>query len=75
MSFPRTRPWLNTWRREGGGEEGGGSFRWPPVDDEAETKSCYVFKWNFEVLPYRNNFRQWVVDSVVEISLAYHSLK
>lgn len=26
-------------------------FKWPKVDNGAVTDACYIFKWDFDVLP------------------------
>ena len=50
-------------------------YLWSWIDDEAETASHFVFKWDFNVMPTGTNLRQWDVDAIEDISLAYRSLK
>lgn len=53
----------------------GGLFRWPKNDDEAETESVYVFKWDMEVVPQSSDMRQWQVLDIDDIVRLYESLK
>ena len=50
-------------------------FKWPRVEDMAETAACFVFKWDFEVNPVSNNSRMWQVLGIQDIASTYMVLK
>ena len=50
-------------------------FRWPYKDDIAEVKSCFVFKWDFDVVSASGTGRIWQVSRIDEISDAYDHIK
>jgi len=50
-------------------------FKWPRVEDLAETSSCYVFRWDLDVNPVSSNLRMWHVAEISNIVSAYDALK
>ena len=50
-------------------------FKWPRVEELAETSSCYVFRWDQDVNPVSSNSRMWHVAEISNIVSAYDSLK
>ena len=51
------------------------SFKWPRVEDEAETPAYFVFRWDLDVIPLTNDLRQWKVNNLEDIVEAYERLK
>lgn len=49
-------------------------FWWPRREDVAEIQSCYVFSWDFEVLPVSNDGRVWQVPEIDQIQAAYQRI-
>ena len=47
-------------------------FKWPSVDDVADTEAYFVFEWDFEVIPVN---RYWMVPAVEEIQQRYNAIK
>ena len=43
-------------------------FKWPRVDDVAQTAAHFVFEWDFEVVPVS---RSWNVPAVDELQEKY----
>lgn len=52
-----------------------GFFRWPRIEDVAETDSVYVFNWDMDVVPRSNAMREWKVYDLDNIVRMYESLK
>lgn len=49
-----------------------GIFKWPRVDDIAETNAAYIFRWDIDV---RANNRQWVVHGIEDIENTYMRIR
>ena len=46
-------------------------FKWPKVEDTAQTDAYYVFEWDFEVQPVSSDCDVWKVPAVYAIQDKY----
>lgn len=53
----------------------GCNFKWPRVEDTAETDAIYVFDWDIEVYPSSSDMRQWQVSGLQAIADKYETLR
>ena len=50
-------------------------FKWPAVEDVAETSAHFVFLWDLGLIPVSSDGRVWKVDDIADIIQGYTDIK
>ena len=50
-------------------------FKWPAVEDVAETSAHFVFRWDLGLIPVSSDGRVWKVDDIEDIIQGYTDIK